>query len=169
MEFKTIQQFINENRKWSDETFGDMTAIAVLQHLKKEVGETIEAIEDELKATGSKVHPFKKRLTKLEFADCYLLLLNAISRHNLSFTDVHETSIEKMEINRNRSWDAPNEKGFCEHIEQNYTDLLPTQKVCFFKLKNGKYLTENGIEITTEMLVKHPHQITDVWSFIIIN
>ena len=47
--------------------------------------------------------------------------------------------------------------------------MLPTRKVCFFKLKKGKYLTENGIEITTEMLVKHPHQITETWSFIVLD
>ena len=47
--------------------------------------------------------------------------------------------------------------------------MLPTRKVCFFKLKNKKYLTENGIEITTDMLVKHPHQITETWSFIVLD
>ena len=47
--------------------------------------------------------------------------------------------------------------------------MLPIRKVCFFKLKKGKYLTENGIEITTEMLVKHPHQITETWSFIVLD
>jgi glutaredoxin len=47
--------------------------------------------------------------------------------------------------------------------------MLPTRKVCFFKLKNKKYLTENGIEITTEMLVKYPHQITETWSFIVLD
>lgn len=46
---------------------------------------------------------------------------------------------------------------------------LPTRKVCFFTLKNGKYLTENNIEITTEMLVKYPHVITDGWSYIVLD
>jgi glutaredoxin len=46
---------------------------------------------------------------------------------------------------------------------------LPTKKVCFFKLKDKKYLTENEIEITTEMLVKFPHQIMDTWSFIVLD
>ena len=46
---------------------------------------------------------------------------------------------------------------------------LPIKKVVFFKLTNEKYMTENGIEITNEMLMKYPHQITDVWSFIIID
>ena len=46
---------------------------------------------------------------------------------------------------------------------------LPVRKVCFFKLKEGKYVAENGEEITSEMLVKFPHQITNVWSFIILD
>ncbi len=53
-------------------------------------------------------------------------------------------------------------------IEDKYKDF-PIRKVCFFTLKDKKYLTENGLEITTEMLVKHPHQITDTWSYIILD
>jgi hypothetical protein len=48
-------------------------------------------------------------------------------------------------------------------------NLLPTRKVCFFKLKNKKYVAENGAEITTEMLVKHAHVISDVWSYIVLD
>jgi hypothetical protein len=48
-------------------------------------------------------------------------------------------------------------------------DNLPVRKVCFFTLKDGKYLTENNVEINTDMLVKYNHQITDNWSYIIID
>ena len=54
-------------------------------------------------------------------------------------------------------------------VNKSETNNLPTKTVCFFKLKNGKYLTENNIEITTEMLVKYPHVVSDSYSFIIIN
>lgn len=47
-------------------------------------------------------------------------------------------------------------------------DNLPITTVCFFKLKDGKYLTENGIEITTDMLMKHGHYISEDVSFMII-
>lgn len=46
---------------------------------------------------------------------------------------------------------------------------FPTKNVCFFDLKNGKYLTENDIEITTDLLTKYPHQITKDCSFIILD
>lgn len=55
-----------------------------------------------------------------------------------------------------------------EFISQNKYGL-PTKKCCFFKLKDKKYVAENGVEIPTDMLVKHPHQITDIWSYIIID
>ena len=55
------------------------------------------------------------------------------------------------------------------NMDAKIIDKLPVRKVVFFKLKDGKYLTENGIEITSEMLVKYPHQITDVWSFIVLD
>ena len=49
----------------------------------------------------------------------------------------------------------------------NSGDVFPIRKVCFFTLKNGKYLASNGMEITTEMLVKYSHSITDTWSYIV--
>lgn len=47
--------------------------------------------------------------------------------------------------------------------------IFTTRKVCFFKLKNGKYMTENNIEITSDMLVKYPHVISELWSYIIVD
>lgn len=46
---------------------------------------------------------------------------------------------------------------------------LPTRMVCFFKLKEGKFLAEDGTEITTNMLVKYPHMITETWSYIVLD
>ena len=64
-------------------------------------------------------------------------------------------------------------EGFEAHERQvdNSVDIggLPVRKVCFFSLKDGKYMTENNIEITTDMLVKYNHQITDGWSFVILD
>ena len=60
------------------------------------------------------------------------------------------------------------EKKYSINEIKNETDF-PTRKCCFFKLKNGKYLTENNIEITSDMLVKYPHVISELWSFIIVD
>jgi hypothetical protein len=45
---------------------------------------------------------------------------------------------------------------------------FPHKKVCFFKVENGKYLTDNGIEITNEMLIKHSHHIGFPWNYIVL-
>lgn len=36
---------------------------------------------------------------------------------------------------------------------------LPIKRVIFFTLKDGKYIAENGEEVTTEFLLKHTHTI----------
>lgn len=38
-------------------------------------------------------------------------------------------------------------------------DLYGSKKVAFFTLKNGKYITETGVEITTKMLLENEHTI----------
>ena len=46
---------------------------------------------------------------------------------------------------------------------------LEKNTVCFFALKNGKCLDVNGNEVTTEMLVKYHHVITNEYSYIILS
>ena len=46
---------------------------------------------------------------------------------------------------------------------------LEKNTVCFFALKNGKYLDVNDNEVTTEMLVKYHHVITNEYSYIILS
>ena len=36
---------------------------------------------------------------------------------------------------------------------------FPVTQIIQFTLENGKYLTSNGLEVTTEMLSKHEHSI----------
>lgn len=106
--FIQIQQFVDDNRKWTDEKFGNMTPVSVLSHLRKEVGEASDAIANN---EGEEA-------VKMEFADMYLLLLNAASRQGISFTELHNTAVQKMAINRERKWGNPNPEGFVEHVEE---------------------------------------------------
>lgn len=46
--------------------------------------------------------------------------------------------------------------------------LLPISKVVFFELKNGKYLASNGIEVTTEFILKHEHEIFHDNGYVIV-
>jgi len=40
-----------------------------------------------------------------------------------------------------------------------YILSLPVERVVFFRIENGKYVTEDGIEITTEFLLMYEHII----------
>jgi hypothetical protein len=52
-------------------------------------------------------------------------------------------------------------------VSGSYSEF-PHKKVCFFKIENGKYLTDNGMEITNEMLIKHSHHIGFPWNYIVL-
>jgi hypothetical protein len=94
-----------------------------------------------------------------EIADQYQDLFNLLSKeHNLILTisEMDEIIIESKKISN-------------PIVESETISNLPSRKVCFFKLKKGKYLAENGVEITTDMLVKYPHSISSDWSYIILD
>lgn len=48
------------------------------------------------------------------------------------------------------------------------TDIFPISKVVFFDLKNGKYVAQNGVELTTDLLVKNRHKIFQDEGYVII-
>ncbi len=112
IEFLMIQRFIDDNHKWTLDTFPGGTTTAALEHLHKEVRETIEAIENE-----------SPEAQREEFADCFLLLMNAAKKHGLSFSELFEAAMDKMTINRARKWGKPNELGFVEHVEEDTKHL----------------------------------------------
>jgi hypothetical protein len=45
---------------------------------------------------------------------------------------------------------------------------LPISKVVFFELKKGKYLASNGVEVTTEFILKHEHAIFHDIGYVIV-
>lgn len=106
--FEIIQDFMNGNREWTDQTFRGSCAISALRHLQQEVSETIASIScnDE------------RDKTSIEFADMYLLLLNAAHHVGISFKELHGKGIEKMNINRQRRWEK-NLFGFYHHVKEN--------------------------------------------------
>jgi hypothetical protein len=59
-----------------------------------------------------------------------------------------------------------------KHIEElsptTDEDSLPISKVVFFELKNGKYLASNGVEVTTEFILKHEHAIFHDNGYVIV-
>ena len=106
-----IQKFMEQNRKWTDETFPGQSVISTLDHCRSEVTEVKNAIDN---GESSKEILF-------EFADVYLLLLNSLSKQGYTFEQLHNAAEEKMIINRSRKW-AINGEGFPAHIKQSGND-----------------------------------------------
>lgn len=98
-----ILQTLNELQKavgiWQNETFGYLsTAEAKFAHLKKEVKELGENLDDPIEA-----------------ADCVLLILGIAECKGYSLWDALQT---KFEINKNRKWGLPDADGSVQHIEE---------------------------------------------------
>lgn len=86
--------------KWTVEKFGNETnPLPSLNHLKGEVLELIEKPND-----------------RLEWADCFIILIHAAKKQGYSMNDIYSFIQEKHEINKTRKWSEPNEKGVCYHI-----------------------------------------------------
>lgn len=87
---KTIYDLAREAAEFSNKTFGDdkvRDETGALHHLKMEVGELIENTNDDM-----------------EWADCFLLILDAARRKGHTVDDLIKFSFEKLEINKKRTW-----------------------------------------------------------------
>jgi hypothetical protein len=96
-----------EAYEWSLATFGAVGPAGPLNHLRREIDEVIAAHEEGDDAT-----------TLVEFADCYLLLNDALSRAGLTVADLFAAARRKLEINKRREWGAVNAEGFAEHVRE---------------------------------------------------
>ena len=54
----------------------------------------------------------------MEFADCFMLLLDAASHYDLTAEELIEVTVTKLEINRQRKWGKPDKNGVVEHIRE---------------------------------------------------
>lgn len=85
--------------EWADTTFpGQRTTMRCLLHLKKEVEEVIAEPDD-----------------RMEYADCFMLLLDAARKAGISPDDLIKVSYEKLEICKKRKWKAPDKDGVILH------------------------------------------------------
>lgn len=93
------QDLQNDIGAFTDKTFGKSTPQAKLHHLAEEVQELLAEPEDHM-----------------EWADCFILLLDAANKAGLSMDDVYEAIEAKMEINKSRTWGEPDENGVVKHV-----------------------------------------------------
>jgi len=86
--------FLNDQKTWSNETFGSVNKrgpIGPIKHLKLEVEELLN-------------EPFDL----MEYADCLLLIIDASRRAGYSFEMLARAANEKLQINKMRHYPKPN-------------------------------------------------------------
>jgi len=98
----TKELFI-ETIQWQNETFKKATALSKLAHLKEELQELTNDVEND------------KPEKILEFADCFILLFGAAASAGFTYENIQEAIEEKMNINYRRKWGKPNEFGYVKH------------------------------------------------------
>lgn len=87
---RKFNRFVKERDEFSFKTFGspeERSCIYPLKHLKKEVNELLENPDD-----------------PMEWADCFLLLLDAARRKGYSVDDLVKFGMKKLKINKKRKW-----------------------------------------------------------------
>ena len=101
---KGIRQFWNEQADWSERTFGlNRGPIGPMKHLRKEVDEVLEHIENVADTTLIKD---RDKLLE-EFADCLFLLFDATRRAGFGFKDLVRAAFTKLAKNKTRIWPTP--------------------------------------------------------------
>jgi hypothetical protein len=101
-DLKKFNSFCKDRNEFSRKTFGtpeERSSIYPLQHLQEEINEVIEEPTD-----------------PMEWADCFLLFLDAAWRQGHSVDDLVEFGMKKLEINKKRKWNKSND-GHYRHVE----------------------------------------------------
>ncbi len=86
------KQLFKEVTEWQEATFSVINPIGLLNHLEQEV--------EELKSDIRNDNPDKR----LEYADCFILLMGAAKADGMSYEDICQAISEKLEINKKRVW-----------------------------------------------------------------
>lgn len=118
-----LQQLMNDISQWSNETFGKgQRNPAIVRHLKKEVDELIKSLDETISlglddSFGIREFGVQMNKTKMEYADCLMLLLDSAKHFGMSSNELIDITRKKLEINKSREWGEPDGNGVIEHIK----------------------------------------------------
>lgn len=116
---QSLQDVALIQSKWSQDIFGSDSIrgpIGPLKHLQKEVSEAIEAVNimTDYHMLGAAQDTLKENL-RMEFADIFLLWLDASRRAGFKIEEMMQAITQKQMINRHRIW--PKSDGFDDVVE----------------------------------------------------
>ncbi|HCO5101839.1 TPA: DUF550 domain-containing protein [Escherichia coli] len=110
----------NEHAEWSQATFGNVGPVGPLKHLSKEALEAA-AEPDDLS----------------EWADMQFLLWDAQRRAGITDEQITQAMIEKLAINKQRSWPEPKDGGPRLHIKERPRKKVDRCDVCTEGARGG--------------------------------
>lgn len=94
------QQMQDDIGVFTDKTFGDSTPQSKAHHLAEEAMEAASDPSD-----------------ILEWADCTILLLDAVRKAGFTTEDLYAAMQRKMEINKSRKWGEKDDNGVVRHVK----------------------------------------------------
>jgi hypothetical protein len=100
------KQLFTDVTDWQEATFKVIDSLGLVYHLEQEL--------DELKTDILRLNPDKR----LEFADCFILLMGAAKADGMSYEDICSAISEKLEINKKRVWGEPDSNGVINHVKE---------------------------------------------------
>jgi hypothetical protein len=86
--------------QWASKQFKGQPVSGKFSHLRKEI--------DELEAEQQDI---------MEYADCYMLLMDIASNNGILLSDIHAAAERKLEINKKRNWGKQNKDGSICHVK----------------------------------------------------
>ena len=98
-----LQKLMDALVAWSDGQFG--TGDRTIGMLLGDDSTYVDELTDQIDKTD------------MEFADCFMLLLDAASHSYIDAEQLIGLSYKKLEINKNRRWGEPDENGVVEHVK----------------------------------------------------
>lgn len=113
-------QVRNEHAKWSQATFGDVGPVGPLKHLSKEALEAATEPGD-----------------LSEWADMQFLLWDAQRRAGITDEQITQAMIEKLEVNKQRSWPEPKDGEPRQHIKERPRKKVDRCHVCTEGARGG--------------------------------
>lgn len=112
-----IQKLQDEISQWSNETFGsEHRRLPIAKHLKEEAEEVVEVIT-KISAGNLNTDEYANLEVEAKYqaADCLILIMDLLSKFGFTMEEAFIAVKDKMEINKIREWETPNEEGICHH------------------------------------------------------